>query len=208
MNINTQSIRKDQKVYLFVTFAVLTLIAMLLVFSRTFGDVAGGRSPGNMLFQTQSNSPQIIEEVRVERISLIRFEEAQQRVSFRIPLPAWLPEGLTLRGAHVQPPDWAQIFYSSADSPTAGNGAGLGIEITKGSPQGKYVFPDTAKQQVMVHGQAAICVHGAWNERQEWMDTAGAGALEWAAKGFTYDNGYSGLDLTCNDLGPIAEALR
>ena len=134
----------------------------------------------------------------------VSLEEAQKQVSFVMPQPQWLPDGLVLTGAHVSPPNWAQQFYSRADGGTSG----LGIEVTQGASQSQYVFPDDAKQPVQVNGQSAFCVQGSWNERRDWISTADAGHLEWSANGFLYTIGHSGLGLVCNDLIKIAESLK
>jgi hypothetical protein len=154
------------------------------------GETGGSGLPG----------PMIDERV----LSPVSLAEAQRQVPFAIPQPTWLPEGLILKGAHVSPPNWVNIFYGR----TEGGDAGFGIEITYGPREGVYLYPDAAKQPVMVNGQSAVCVQGAWNEQQEWNATADVAALEWSADGFTYRMGHSGLSLTCNDLIKIAESLR
>jgi hypothetical protein len=139
-------------------------------------------------------------------LSPVSLAEAQRQVPFRILLPTWLPDGLILNGAHVNPPNWVNIFYGR----TEGGDAGFGIETAYDPREGGYLYPGAAKQQVMVNGQPAICVQGAWKDLQakEWNDAADSGALEWSANGFTYHIGHSGLGLTCNDLIKIAESLR
>jgi hypothetical protein len=143
-----------------------------------------------------------VSNVRV--LPAVSLEEAQKQVSFAIPQPKWLPDDLVLKGAHVNPPNWAQYFYGRTD----GAEGGLGIEVTQGASQSQYVFPETAKQPAKVNGQSAFCVQGSWNEKQEWISTADAGHLEWSANGFLYTIGHSGLGLTCNDLIKIAESLQ
>jgi hypothetical protein len=84
----------------------------------------------------------------------------------------------------------------------------MGIEINEGSIEGKYLYPDDAKQSVTIGSQTAVCVQGSWNERQEWLELADAGALEWSANGFSYHIGHSGLSLSCDDLIRIAQSLE
>ncbi len=148
-------------------------------------------------------APEIPVEIEERVIPVVSLAEAQRQVSFTIPQPRWLPDGLELKSAHVSPPNWAQTFYGR----TNGGEGGFGIETTQGPREGGYVYSEAAKQQVTVNGRAAICVQGAWNEHQEWMDTADAGALEWSANGFTYHIGYSHLGLSCGDLIRIAKSL-
>jgi hypothetical protein len=134
----------------------------------------------------------------------VSIDDAQSQVAFKIPKPSWLPEGLILQGAHVDPPKWAQTFYGYAD----GSVGGLGIEIIIGSKQGNYQYPDAAKQPVLVGAQSGFCVHGSWNKRYEWVETADAVTLEWSTNDFSYHIGHSGLGLTCEGLIRIAQSLE
>ncbi len=137
-------------------------------------------------------------------LPVVGIEEAQRQVEFEIPQPSWLPAGLTLQGAHVDPPNFAHIFYGFAD----GSAGGLEIEINEGSIEGKYLYPDEAKQSITIDGQTGVCVRGSWNERQEWLALADAGALEWSANGFWYRIGHSHLGLSCENLVRIAQSLE
>ncbi len=137
-------------------------------------------------------------------LPVVGIDEAQRQVEFEIPQPRWLPAGLTLQGAHVAPPNWAQIFYGLADA----SAGGMGIEINEGSKEGNYLYPDDAKQSVTIGGQTGVCVQGSWNERQEWMALSDAGALEWSANGFSYHIGHFGLGLSCENLVRIAQSLK
>ncbi len=137
-------------------------------------------------------------------LPVVGIDEAQRQVEFQIPQPSWLPAGLTLQGAHVAPPNWAQIFYSLADA----SAGGLGIEINEGSNEGSYLYPDDAKQSVTIGSQTGVCVQGSWNEHGEWMASADVGTLEWSATGFSYRIGHSGLGLSCENLTRIAQSLE
>jgi hypothetical protein len=142
--------------------------------------------------------------INVNVIPVVNPTEAQRQLPFHIPQPTWLPEGLILKGAHVDPPNWANVFYGRAE----GGEAGFGFEIHFGPREGGYVYADSAKRKVLVSDQPATCVRGAWNERGEWNDSADATTLEWSANGFDYHMSQSELDLTCDDLIRIAESLR
>jgi hypothetical protein len=137
-------------------------------------------------------------------LPVVGIGEAQRQVEFKIPQPSWVPAGLTLQGAHVAPPNWAQIFYGLADA----SAGGMGIEINEGSKEGYYLYPDDAKQSVTIGGQTGVCVQGSWNDRQEWMASVDAGALEWSANGFSYHIGHFGLGLSCENLVRIAQLLK
>ncbi len=139
----------------------------------------------------------------VREIPAVSLAEAQKQVSFNIPQPGWLPEGLTLKGAHVNPPGWANVFHGRAD----GREGGLGIEATQGTGKTNYVFPDSAKQPVAVNGQPAIYIHGAWNGQGQWNDNADAATLEWSANGFALHLSGSGLGLSRDEIIRIAESV-
>jgi hypothetical protein len=140
----------------------------------------------------------------VKEMPVVTLAEAQRQVSFKIPEPGWLPEGLTLKGAHVNPPNWASVFYGRAD----GKDGGLGIEIAQGAGKTNYVFPDSAKQPVTVNSQPAIYIHGAWNGQGQWNDGEDAAALEWSANGFALYLSGSGLGLSRDDMIRMAESVK
>ncbi len=137
-------------------------------------------------------------------LPVVGVDDAQRKVGFDIPEPTWLPTGLVLQGAHVDPPNWTHIFYGPAD----GSPRGLGIEISTGPKEGGYDYPDTAMRSVSVSGYSGICVQGSWNERQEWVASADAGALEWSTGDFWYRISHSGIGLSCENTVRIARSLR
>lgn len=134
---------------------------------------------------------------------IISIEEAQQNAPFALPEPNWLPEELVREGARVVPPNQVQVVYDH----TTNAEAGLWIEVTKGTPEGAYHFPDAAKEQVMVAEQPAVCVQGAWDNAGQWHADADSGMLEWSANGFHYRIGHSGLKLTCDELIRVAASI-
>jgi hypothetical protein len=156
------------------------LVAGVMIIILAFG----------MWLASSALSPQPSAPIAVEReIPAINLPEAQAQISFAIPKPEWLPEALILKGSHVNPPDWAQTFYGY---PEGGDG-GLGIEATRGGTTSQYDFPDEAKQPVTIDGQSGVCIAGGWDENLVWNNEADSGALEWAADGFFYHIGHSGL---------------
>jgi hypothetical protein len=182
VNLHPFSTRINIRFVLTVSLLAILLVMAVLATTARFGPVVGN----------------------VRLVPAIGLDQAQTQVSFAIPQPKWLPEGLVRQGSHVSPPDWAQTFYARA----GGGEGGLGIEVTQGATHSLYVFPAAAKQSVTVNGQAAVCVQGSWNEKKQWMATADAVDLEWSANGFLYTIGGSGLGLNCNDLIKIGESLR
>lgn len=158
-----------------------------------------------LLLVTLSTCKPITAPIALEQTAppVISFEEAQQNAPFALPEPAWLPADLTREGARIVPPNQVQVVYGR----TTNAEAGLWIEVTKGTPEGTYHFPDAAKEQVSVAEQPAICVQGAWDNAGHWQADVDAGMLEWTADGFHYRIGHSGLGLTCNDLIRIAASL-
>lgn len=182
--------RTDSRRWLAVIFAIALLAGGLFAAQQFLNGIRA----------EQKAAPR----AEVKEIPAISLAEAQKQVSFQIPQPGWLPEGLTLKGAHVNPPNWANVFYGRAD----GKEGGLGIEVAQGTGQTGYVFPDSAKQPVTVNGQPAIYIHGAWNGQGQWNDNEDAAALEWSANGFAFHLSCSGLGLSRDDVVRIAESLR
>lgn len=202
-------------IYTIVTFcfAVVILTWATIIFAPSLRAAADGItqqfglvffSPKMTIIPTHPDS--ISEEFGP--IPVTNLEEVQRQVPFRIPLPTWLPEGVTLRGARVliEPAIWVQLSYVNK-SPIYGS-AGLGIEITQGSNQGNYLFPAREIEQVIVHKHSATYVRGAWHDDGNWDETADVGTLSWETDGFTYRIQSSGLNLTSEDLIRVAESMQ
>jgi hypothetical protein len=143
VNLHPFSTRINFRFVLAVSLSAILLFMAAVATTARFGPVVGN----------------------VKVVPAIDFDQAQTQVSFAIPQPKWLPEGLVRQGSHVSPPDWAQTFYARA----GGGEGGLGIEVTQGATHSQYVFPAAAKQSVTVNSQPAVCVQGAWNEKQQLM---------------------------------------
>jgi len=125
-------------------------------------------------------------------------EEAQRQVSFHIPTPTWLPAGLTLKGAHVQPPNWANTFYGPIDPTDYAPYAGFGISITRGKDATSYSIDGATEQ-------APLTINGVPAQYSAGTDS---GMLIWEANGFTYNLSYSNLKLSRAELQRIAESLK
>lgn len=139
-----------------------------------------------------------------QEIPPVNIDQAQSRLAFPLPVPAYVPPGLVLGGAHVQAPNWANVFYVQ----TGGGTGGLGVEESLGSPHGRYVFPDDAKVAATVGEHAGFYVQGSWDEHRVWHAEADANFLQWSTPGETYRISSSGLGLRLQDLIKIAVSLR
>ncbi len=188
MAVNTQRINSRR------WLVVISAIAVL----------AGGLFAALQFANGTHTEPNAAPRAEGREIPAVSLAEAQNQVAFQIPQPGWLPEGLTLKGAHVNPPNWANVFYGRAD----GKEGGLGIEVAQGTGKTNYVFPDSAKQPVTVDGQPAIYVHGAWNGQGQWNDNADAATVEWSSDGLALRLSCSALDLGRNEVIRIAESAR
>jgi hypothetical protein len=135
---------------------------------------------------------------KIQELPQVTLEEAQSLVSFRVPTLNELPVGLELGGAHVNPPNWVNIYYVPSALSTYAPDAGMGISIW----QGKHV---TEREIGGVEPQPDILVTG---HPAEYRAGALVGSLTWEADGFTYLITYSGLDLSRAELQRIAESLR
>jgi hypothetical protein len=115
-----------------------------------------------------------------------------------IPTLAWLPPGFKLGGAHVMPPDWANVFYAPADPELVAAQAGLGVAIRRGSDTTTRSHSGARVQEdILVHGRATSYIAGP-----------AFGLLTWEAGGFSYDLSYSGVELSREDVQRLAESLR
>ncbi|HET7091417.1 MAG TPA: hypothetical protein VFL17_22525 [Anaerolineae bacterium] len=130
------------------------------------------------------------------------------KVPFAAAWPHWGPEGLVIKDQDVTGlPKTIRLIFGT---PTWGEGGvtwgegEVSIETTQGLWDNPDPYPDAATQQVTVNGQPGVCVQGAWDAQGQWRDEADAGALEWAAEGFSYQISHIGLGLRCEDLLRIA----
>jgi hypothetical protein len=147
--------------------------------------------------QDPAATPSGVESTFME-IPRLTVEEAQQQVNFHIPTLAWLPPGFKLGGAHVMPPDWANVFYVPTDPELVAAQAGLGVAIRRGSDTTTRSYSGARVQEdIMVHGRAASYIAGP-----------AFGLLTWEAGGFSYDLSYSGVELSREDVQRLAESLR
>jgi hypothetical protein len=128
----------------------------------------------------------------------VSLKEAQAQVSFHIPTFEVVPAGFELGGAHVDPPNWAQIYYVPTDPKLADIHAGFGVGITLGVPtQTDYLGGTERQPDLLVNGQPA-----------EYWSAPSLGSLEWEADGFTYELTFSGFELSPDALQRLAESLR
>jgi hypothetical protein len=166
--------------------------------------LAGGWFAAQQFLNATRVEQKVAPQAEVREIPALTLAEAQKQIAFNIPQPGWLPAGLILKGSHVNPPNWANVFYGYAD----GKEAGLGIQVAPSTGLPNYVFPESARQPVIVNGQPATYIHGAWNAQGQWNDNEDAAALEWSANGFAFHLSGSDLGLTREDLIRIAESVK
>lgn len=140
-----------------------------------------------------------------EVIPRMSLAEAQQQVSFTIPLPSKVPHNLELKGASVRD-NWVSVGYGPA---TPQSGFGMGLEVYPGTGIGgsQYVFPNHAKQATTVNGNPAVCVEGSWNSLNQWKPNNDAIHLGWSDGTLSYRLGGSGLQLDCDEAVKIAESI-
>ncbi len=141
----------------------------------------------------------------LERMGL---DEAQRRVPFKIPLPEWLPAGMTLKDAVVgtgpsadrgKAPMSVVVGFGPAVEPQTSPRPGGFIQITEGRVSGGYAVEASKAQEVQIHGRGAVYASGT-NQRD--------GLLSWQDDKFTYVLSASGLGLSLEDLIRIAESIK
>jgi hypothetical protein len=135
----------------------------------------------------------------------LTLEEAQQRVSFLIRTPSWLPPHVVFRGALVPSGDTSVVV---AYQRLGDRSRGMFIQIRPGGVAGGYAVPSSASQQVQVSGQAAVYARGSWDRVGTWHGDADAGLLSWQQDGMDYVLSWSGLGLSREDAIRIAESMR
>jgi hypothetical protein len=150
--------------------------------------------------------------------------EIQSRLPFALPVPGWLPEGLTYQGGSVaeepsgkacgqaicstSTPIYDIVLSYGWEDPSEG---GLDLQIWSGQPSGGYVFPQSAEQSVQVNGRAATYVLQTWeaDPQASQMTPGSLQALSWQdQKGFTYLLTTGSLKLSSPDLIRMAESIK
>lgn len=127
-------------------------------------------------------------------IPIVTLEEAQKQASFKMHLPTWLPNGLTLGGAHVLPDGtWANTFYIPSDAVLQAKHAGMGLAMST-KPR---MNPSQDIPNAFVNGHPA-----------NYETTETYSQLSWEQDGLSYSLGASNLNLTRAELIRIAESLR
>jgi len=137
--------------------------------------------------------------------------EVQRQVSFRIPEPAWLPEGVVFRGA-LAGRDGSGVVLSYVGTHATASG-GMFIQMQP-HWSGGYVIPENVAQTAQVHGRPALyapggLVSGGWLIAGRWDTSIDQGKLSWQDEsGLSYVLSYSGLRLSLEDLIRIAESMN
>jgi hypothetical protein len=221
---------------LLLPLGLLILAAALLAVSpqaraavqqyQKFAMILMGAQPVQDL-DTQAPSPQNgPTPASTEKRILLNMSQAeiQSRLPFALPVPGWLPEGLTYQGGSVaedpsgkacvqaicstSTPIYDIVLSYGWGDPSKG---GMNLQIWWGQPSGGYVFPQSAEQSVQVNGRAATYVLQTWSADPQagHMNTGGSQALSWQDQnGFTYLLTTGNLELTRQDLIRIAESIK
>jgi hypothetical protein len=150
--------------------------------------------------------------------------EIQSRLPFALPIPGWLPEGLTYQGGSVaEDPSRKACVQAICSTSTpiyeivlnyhwADPAKGwLNLQIWSGQPSGGYVFPQSAEQSVQVNGRAATYVLQTWEASPQTgqMNPGGLQALSWQDQnGFAYLLTTGDIDLSRQDLIRMAESIK
>jgi hypothetical protein len=122
--------------------------------------------------------------------------------------PAWgssqLPEGLIHTDTDViDLPKSIRFIFTSLE----GGEGQVSIETIQGLPADD-AYPEDVEERLMIHGQSAVCVKGAWDEQQHWQAEADGATLTWTAGELSYRISHASLRLRCEDLLRIGESLR
>jgi hypothetical protein len=150
--------------------------------------------------------------------------EIQSRLPFALPIPSWLPEGLTYQGGSVaEDPSGKACAQAICSTSTPiydivlsygwANPAksGLNLQIWSGQPGGGYVFPQSAEQTVQVNRRSATYILQTWeaDPQASQMTPGGLQALYWQDQnGYTYLLMTGNLELSRQDMIRIAESVK
>jgi hypothetical protein len=150
--------------------------------------------------------------------------EIQSRLPFALPVPGWLPEGLTYQGGLiVEDPSGKACGQATCSTNTPiydivltygwedPSKSWLNLQIWSGQPSGGYVFPQSAAQSVQVNGRAATYALQTWGADPQAgrMNPGGMQALSWQDQnGFTYLLTTESLELSRQDLIRMAESIK
>lgn len=194
MNLSTPRTSFQQRGFVLLYLVVLLGIAAAIVNVTPMQRLLGLSAPP---IEYAASIPAPVHSTSRE-LPRMTLDEAQQQLAFLIPTFGWVPSGFTVGGAHVSPPDWANVYYVpttlSADAPYAG----FALQVTRGQDTSEQVILETqAQEAISVHGQPAT-----------YMANDSAGMLRWAANGFSYNLSYSGMYLSREEVQRLAESVR
>jgi hypothetical protein len=133
---------------------------------------------------------------------------AQNRVTFTIPTPSTLPNGVTYYGAIVDSPRSVMLSYRSVTKASAG----LGLSIDEGTQVGGSAVPSGSLEPVQVDGNPAYYVRGDYESSgpgavAHWNPNGNAEELTWRQNGLTFDMTSGGLHLSEAEFIHIAESV-
>lgn len=151
----------------------------------------------------------------------VSLDVARGQLTFPLPVPAWVPDGLELRGALVgvpysdasKPPMSVTVVYDKVAARPGAQDSQLALEVAHGSMLPAYLVSNSRAAETTVGGRPAIYVQGRWGLAAdgitvEWDPQADSSMLSWEQDGLTYVLRASGMALTIDDLVRIAESLK
>jgi hypothetical protein len=188
-------------------------------------------SQGPASHEQATTSAQPVPEAQAFVPKKLSFAEAQRRTPFPIRLPTWLPAEMTLTAldvgeggwgcsaltmedcAKIKPPVSVHVLYRPQDNTEAN----LALDVTEITPEGGggVGVPASDIQLATVHGQPAVYVQGAWQQKREndprdlvWNKAVDQQMLSWQEHGQTYVLSSYQLGLSREDMIRIAESIR
>lgn len=180
------------------------------------------QNPNMQAFPPQNGPTQAATEKRI--LPNMSLAEIQFRLPFALPVPGWLPKGLTYHGGLVaEEPSGKPCAQAICSTSTPiydivltygwedSSKSGLNLQIWSGQPGGGYVFPQSAEQSVQVNGRAATYVLQTWEADPQagQMTPGGTQVLSWQGQnGFTYLLTTGNLELSRQDMIRIAESIK
>lgn len=226
-------IARTYKGYALITGLGILLAAIVLAVPQAHASIKEVIQRMGMELVTPDQGPEgavvtNLEPVRITPPPSMTLEEIQKQFPYKLLVPTWLPDDLSL--SH------ADVFQSSPDENTPGSPCvklsyrptsaplddprHISFKVSLGEEcGGPFLLPAAKEQAVQVNGQPGSFVQGGWRSdgkgdpetayaHLQWDDSIGDAYLAWEQEGLHYFIAALELGLTREEMIRIAESIR
>jgi len=162
---------------------------------------------GGVLFTVTGNYPSG-EPVTIARSEVMSLAEAKTKLPFAFNLPAWSPEGYTLRDEVTVPyfgdgVDRAEFSWDLAGKPSIS----LLILQNPAGAENPWAVGAESIKEIMINGEAGALVRGGWDaDSRQWQNDHIL-TLFWKHGNLTYSLSSFEPDISAADLIKMAESI-